>query len=132
LPQHYNYNKIDQPTHYLPPTIGLPVHETITPYTLDQQLAQIQRPDGKIIDMGYDAVSGRLLQLNLPASEQIGYDYDPNTGQLLTLTAPDGGTLSYTYDGALVLSEIWANGTVNGVVSQRRMGRATRNPFNQS
>lgn len=80
------------------PTPGPPLR-----YNLDKQLTQIRRPDGKTVDLAYDA-GGRLSTMTLPRG-QYSYSYNSATGQLAQAIGPSGSTISYTYDGFLPLKE---------------------------
>ncbi len=65
-PEHnYVYNEVDQQTEYQAPDIGLPLHETLSSYNLDQQVTRITRPDNQIVDFNYDS-GGRLTEMVLP------------------------------------------------------------------
>ena len=109
------YDAVDRPTSYDPPDTGSP-DITRYDYNLDKQLTRITRPDGQVLDLGYDPVSGRLQSQTLPRGSYL-YDYDALTGQLSRITAPGGESLSFSHDGFLPLAETWS-GTVTGTVSR--------------
>src|SRR5215213_873091 len=111
----FSYTKVGLQGEYTPPAVGAGGNSTRYAYNLDKQLTRITRPDGQILDFGYDA-AGRPKLLTLPAG-QMSYAYDPVTGNVNGVTTPDGGTLSYTYNGALLTRTAWA-GTVAGAVSR--------------
>lgn len=116
-PDHaFDYTLVDLPSAYRPPLLQQSPSVTTYEYNLDRQLTRVTRPDGLLIDFGYDP-AGRLGSQMLPGTASITSTYDPVTGNLRTITAADGGTLTFAYDGTLLLSETWA-GTVNGSVSR--------------
>jgi YD repeat-containing protein len=99
---------------YTPPAVGQGNTRTLYQYNKDKQLTRITRPDGQVLDLGYQAASGQLISLTLPNGV---YSYSPGTGQLTGLTAPDGGQLGYSYDGFLLKDTRWS-GTVAGSVNR--------------
>lgn len=114
-PKHeFGYTDLDQAASYTPPSLGAGNTATTYSYNLDKQVTKVTRPDGKTIDMIYDA-GGRMSKHTI-ARGATSYSYNATTGNLQTITAPDGGTVSYSYDGSLPTSETWA-GSVAGNVS---------------
>lgn len=109
----FSYTPVDLEEQYTPPDLG-PDPETRYIYNLDRQLTQVQRPDGKVVDLAYNGASGQLESVTIPRG-QYGYAYKPGTGQVESITAPDGGTLSFAYDGALALSSTWTGAVVGSV-----------------
>ncbi|MCP5057566.1 MAG: hypothetical protein GY937_12695 [bacterium] len=111
----FRYTLLDQEDEYDPPPVDANDPRTFFTYDLDKNLAQVARPDGKTIDLGYDT-AGRLSTVTTPRGTTT-QAYDPITGNVDTITAPGGEALAFGYDGSLVTSTTWA-GTVNGTVSQ--------------
>jgi YD repeat-containing protein len=116
----FAYTPVDQTAEYIPPA-GTGTGSTLYTYNLDKQLTHISRPDGQVLDFGYDS-AGQLSTLKIPTGV-LSYVYDSATGKLTTITAPDGGTLDYSYSGALLTQTAWA-GTITGSV-----GRTYDNDF---
>jgi RHS repeat-associated protein len=114
-PNHgFDYTAVDLTERYAPPDVGLPEERTTYAYNRDRQLEAITRPDGVVVDLGYDA-AGRLSSVAIPRGT-IGFGYSPTTGNLTSLSSPDGVSLSYSYNGSLPTSESWS-GAVAGSVS---------------
>ncbi len=112
----FDFNPTDLTSRYLPPALGsLPV-ATDYSYNLDQQLQRESRPDGKTIDVGYDA-TGRVHQVTMPHGVQ-SFGYQPNTGQLTRIVAPGGVTNTQAYDGPLLKEFSWS-GTITGRVARQ-------------
>ena len=109
----FSYTPVDLTSSYTPPDLGAGTEETQYEYNLDRQLTRITRPDGLILDVGYDN-AGRLSALTLPEG-QITYSYHTGTGNLSTITDSGGSTLSYTYDGLLLKGSTWS-GTISGSI----------------
>jgi len=109
----FTYNAVDLATAYIPPTVtGSGATSTNYTYNADQQVTQITRPDGGVLDYGYDN-AGRLSTLTIPAG-QYGYTYNA-AGQRDGITAPGGIGLNYGYNGALLTDVTWSGG-LNGRV----------------
>ena len=116
-PQHqFQYTPVDLESNYNPPDAGFAPRHTQYAYNVDRQLTTVTRPDGQIIQLGYEPTGGRLSTLTLPGNQVTTYAYGATTGTLSSITAP-GSTLSYTYDGSLLKQTTWA-GTVAGSVSR--------------
>ena len=64
-PEHvFDYDKIDQLKRYLAPeAMANEPRETLYTRSLDKQLTQVLRPDGRTIDRTYDAVTGHLTAI---------------------------------------------------------------------
>jgi len=90
---------------YTPPAVP-GTDATTYQYNLAKKITTVMRPDGQVLNLGYDA-AGRLSTQTLPRGV-AQYSYSATTGNLSTITAPDGGGLAYTYDGFLPTSEIWS------------------------
>lgn len=112
----FSYTPVDLESNYNPPDAGFSPRNTQYAYNLDRQLTTVTRPDGQLIQLGYEPTGGRLSTLTLPGPQTITYAYGATTGILSSITAP-GSTLAYTYDGSLLKSTTWA-GTVAGSVSR--------------
>jgi YD repeat-containing protein len=114
-PNHgFEYTAVDLTERYAPPDVGLPEERTSYAYNRDRQLEAITRPDGVVVDLGYDG-AGRLSSVAIPRGT-IGFGYSPTSGNLTSLTSPDGVSLSYSYNGSLPIQESWS-GAVSGSVS---------------
>ena len=116
----FGYTAVGLQREYTPPDVGAGSNSTRYAYDLDKQLTRTARPDGQILDFGYDSGGGcncgQLSTLTLPTGVS-SFAYDATTGKLSGITTPDGDTLSYTYTGALLTRATWA-GTVAGNVSR--------------
>jgi YD repeat-containing protein len=84
-------------------------------FNLDQQLTQVQRPDGQTIDYSYDS-AGRTGSVTVPEGN-YSYSYNTTTGKLASITTPDGLGLNYTFSGALPTQTSWT-GSVTGNVGK--------------
>ena len=114
FPHVFDYTPVDLIGAYEPPPIGANDPATRYEYNRDKQLTRITRPDGALVDFGYDAASGKLTSLNIPTGV-YNYSYSPRSGKLTNLTAPDGGQLSYAYDGVLLKETAWM-GVITGSI----------------
>ena len=102
----FAYNAVNRATAYTPPAVtGSGATSTLYAYNADKQVTRITRPDGGVLDYGYDA-AGRLGTLSVPAG-QYGYRYTA-TGKLDGITAPGGVALDYGYNGALMTGVTWS------------------------
>ena len=110
----FSYTSVDFTEDYVAPDVGVS-RTTDYAYNLDKQLTRITRPDGKVLDFGYDT-GGRLSLMALPRGT-VQYVYNAATGKVSGVTAPDGGSLAYTYDGPLPLSSAWAGAVPGSVVN---------------
>jgi RHS repeat-associated protein len=110
----FAYNAVDMPSAYTPPAVSGTGPTTYT-YDLDRNLTKITRPDGNMIQFGYDN-AGRLSSTITP-TETTTYSYDPNTGNLTAAAVGSGETLNYGYNGPLQTSSA-LTGTVAGAVSR--------------
>ena len=109
----FAYNAVNLATAYTPPAVtGSGATSTTYAYNADKQVTRITRPDGGLLDYGYDA-AGRLGTLSVPAG-QYGYSYN-GVGKLSGITAPGGVGLGYTYNGALLTGVNWS-GPIAGSV----------------
>jgi RHS repeat-associated protein len=120
-PQHsFGYTAVDQIAHYTPPDVNPGSDQTQYSYDADRRLTLSTRPDGQMINLGYDG-AGRLNAMT-NARGLFSYTYDPITGNLVTNQAPSGINLAYTYDGSLLTSKSWTGpvaGTVGYVYDNR-------------
>jgi RHS repeat-associated protein len=111
----FDFTAVDLLSTYNPPPLGTGTVGTTYSYNLDQQLTQVNRPDGRSIDLGYDA---RGRSATVASSEGLSrLSYDPITGRLASLSSPDGETIGYTYDGFLPTGTAWS-GQVAGTVTR--------------
>lgn len=102
----FTYNAGNLATAYTPPAVaGSGANSTTYAYNADKQVTQITRPDGGVLDYGYDA-AGRLSTLSIPAG-QYGYSYN-SVGKLDGITAPGGVALDYGYSGSLLTGVTWS------------------------
>jgi len=113
----FEFNALDKETVYVPPSIALPNHTTERFYDLDKRLTRIAYPLGDDVTFNYHVTKGQLTSINTPQGD-IAMNYQPTTGLLTQIEAANGQQLNYQYDGELLLSEIWANGTVGDVSRQ--------------
>lgn len=102
-------------TAYDPPDIGLSDDVTRMTYNNAQQLTQIQLPDGKIVDFGYDT-AGRLSSCTMPAGVTT-LGYDSSTGQLVSIDTSANLDLDFAWQGFLPISST-LSGELAGQVSQ--------------
>jgi RHS repeat-associated protein len=110
----FSYTLVDLLTSYIPPDVGAGTNQTLYEYNKDKQLTRTTRPDGKIIDLGYDS-AGRLSTLTIPRGQFV-YAYDLVTGAITSITTPDIGLLSYNYDGFLLTGQSWTGAVAGSVV----------------
>ena len=109
----FTYNAVNLATAYTPPAVaGSGATSTLYEYNADKQVTRITRPDGGVLDYGYDA-AGRLGTLSIPAG-QYGYRYN-GVGKLDGITAPGGVALDYGYSGSLMTGVTWS-GPIAGSV----------------
>ena len=102
----FTYNAVNLATAYTPPAVaGSGANSTDYAYNADKQVTQITRPDGGVLDYGYDS-AGRLSTLSIPAG-QYGYAYNA-AGKLSNITAPGGVALDYGYSGSLLTGVTWS------------------------
>ena len=111
----FGYTPVDLMSVYTPPTAGAVVTPTVYTYNVDRQLTRISRPDGQVVNVGYDS-AGRQNAVDISRGT-TSFAYDPATGNLATISAPGGIGLAYTFDGALWTGETWS-GPVTGSVTR--------------
>ncbi|HZY42095.1 MAG TPA: hypothetical protein VFF59_08855, partial [Anaerolineae bacterium] len=117
----FGYTPVDLMSAYTPPTAGAVITPALYTYNVDRQLTRITRPDGQLVDVGYDS-AGRQNAVTTSRGT-TSYAYDPTTGNPATISAPDGIGLAYDFDGALWTGATWS-GSVTG-----RVNRAYDNNF---
>jgi RHS repeat-associated protein len=100
---------------YTPPDVGIGNTSTLIEYDLDRNIETETRPDGKTVNLGYDA-GGRLETITIARGQYL-LAYDAISGRLTGITAPGSETLSYTYDGYFPLGSTWT-GTISGSVTR--------------
>jgi RHS repeat-associated protein len=98
---------------YTPPALATGGTPTGYQYNADQQIAEVDQPDGTKINVAYDS-AGRVSGITIPQGAST-YAYDPTTEHLTTSTAPDEESSSYTYDGAL-LTDVSTTGPIPGTI----------------
>jgi RHS repeat-associated protein len=108
------YNAADLPTRYTPPDVNPGTDATSYLYNAAQQLAQITRPDGQVVNASYDS-AGRLSSLTTPRGA-YSYTYNPAIGSITGIFAPGGIDLAFTYDGQLLTRQAWS-GPITGSAS---------------
>ncbi|MBI3071808.1 MAG: hypothetical protein HYY84_06720 [Deltaproteobacteria bacterium] len=112
----FSYTPFDLESEYAPPPVVTPSATTYS-YNLDRQLTHVTRPDGQVIDVGYDT-GGRLASV-AQARGTIAFTYD-TAGRPATATATAPATapesVSFAYDGFLLTSAT-ATGSAPGVVA---------------
>jgi len=121
----FNYTPVNLQQDYIPPDVGAGTNSTHYIYNLDKQLTKVERPDGKTIDLSYNAATGFLERITAQRG-QTDYTYYSGTGYLHTITAPGNETLTFSYDGQLLNQTVFG-GTVSGTIS-----RTYDNDFNLS
>jgi RHS repeat-associated protein len=120
------YTPVDLQETYTPPQLS-PLTDPTTTYVYnhDRQIESITRPDGQVVNFGYESDTGRLQTITFPSvvaqgNEVRTYEYYPaggsSPGHLETILAPDAN-LTFMYDGPLLTSEAWS-GTVSGSVTR--------------
>jgi RHS repeat-associated protein len=110
----FGYNAVDLSDQYSPPDAGMGNPNTGYTYDLTKQLLDVERPDGKRIELDYDD-AGRLISMMTPQGATT-FGYQPETGQLDSLMTPEGNRLTFGYDGFLPVQETW-DGEINGDVT---------------
>ncbi len=111
----FTYSPVDLRASYSPPSLGAGTWQTQYLYNADRQITRVTRPDGKIIELGYDS-GGRLNTLTTPRGVTT-YSYESTTGNLAGIAAPGGSTLAFSYDGSLLTREAWP-GPISGTVDR--------------
>jgi RHS repeat-associated protein len=113
----FAYTPASLPLIYAPPNVSPPLADPRTQYqyNLSGQLTRIIRPDGQVLFLDYDLLTGDLITQVWPTGQR-NFNYDQDTGNLELITFP-GGSLTYGYDGSLLKNETWA-GTVAGSVGR--------------
>jgi RHS repeat-associated protein len=113
----FAYTPASLPLIYAPPNVTPPLTDPRTryQYNLSGQLIRIIRPDGQVLFLDYDLLTGDLITQVWPTGQR-NFNYDQDTGNLELITFP-GGSLTYGYDGSLLKTETWA-GTIAGSVSR--------------
>lgn len=106
----FAHTAIDQVESYTPPSVGGGSTTTSYVYDADRALTSMSRPDGSVVELIHDDVTGRPEALEL-ARGSLSYGYDTNTDRLLTITAPGGLGLGYAYDGSLLTGVTWTGAT---------------------
>lgn len=113
-PHLFRYTPVDAVQEYAPPELDLGDPATTYSYDRDRRLVQVKRPDGKSLDLTYDA-AGRMDTLSYP-SGATDFTYDSETGQVVSVTAGET-EVSYSYDGFLRTATTWT-GPVQGTIGR--------------
>jgi RHS repeat-associated protein len=112
----FSYTPVNLVASYSAPAVaGGGTNQTTYSYNIDKQPTSITRPDGQLLNFGYDS-AGRLNALTIPTGV-LSYSYSPTTGNLTGITSPGGVTLTYSYDGSLPTGEA-LSGTIVGNVTR--------------
>ncbi|MFC3887591.1 putative Ig domain-containing protein, partial [Salinispirillum marinum] len=124
----FAYTPVDQQETYSPPNpndsqtdapLGNGHPTTHYQYNRDKQLEALTRPDGTVVDFGYNTTTGQLTELVIPEGRYdfayYGAQDAVHSGQLKTLTAPGGLQTAYEYDGFLLTGTSWS-GPVSGAL----------------
>jgi RHS repeat-associated protein len=109
------YTASDRLESYSAPNVGSADDLTSYVYDDDDRPTQIFRPDGSLVQLGYDA-AGRLGSI-ATAQGSVALGYFPTTGHLQTVNGPAGVNLTFVRDGALLTNSTWS-GAVAGSVAQ--------------
>ena len=109
----FGYTPVNLMADYIAPDIGGDSTATRYTWSADRQLTRIARPDGRNVDIGYDA-AGRPDSLGFSRGG-LFFTYSGTTANLTGIAAPGGNTLAYTYDGSLLTRVEW-DGEVEGSV----------------
>jgi YD repeat-containing protein len=72
-PHTYAYTPLNLLSVYTPPHVGASADQTLYTYNADGDLSRITRPDGQIVNFGYDN-AGQLTAITLPRG-QVTYAY---------------------------------------------------------
>ncbi|RMF22888.1 MAG: hypothetical protein D6760_06450, partial [Deltaproteobacteria bacterium] len=81
----------------------------------EDRLVRVQRPDGRQLDLSYDA-GGHLTGIaGVTSTEDLTFSYDAASGHLSTAASPEV-TATFTHDGLLLTEEGWS-GAVSGTVA---------------
>lgn len=113
-PQHeFTYTALDEVESYTPPDIGIGNTSTTYQYNALQQPVLETRPDGRQIEITYDAFQ-RTHSISFSRGD-LTYGYSPDTSQLVSITAPGGIGLAYGYDDEALTGMTWS-GPVAGSV----------------
>ncbi len=117
-----SYTPVSLVSQYTPPVLASVVSpETKYTYDEDRRLKKVTRPDGEVLNFGYDTV-GRLATIQGSAGTVTRNYYDSSVcascapGQLKQVLHPSQGvTIGFTYDGSLSKEIAWS-GIVGGFV----------------
>ena len=116
-PHTFTYTPRDRLASITPPAVTASGPTNFV-YNADEQLVELQRPDGRSVEFSYDGSGRPVERIHMigdtpTASTTLSYDA---AGRLANIAA-DGVTTTYTYDGGAILSETWS-GDVTGSVSR--------------
>ena len=115
-PEHgFDHTAVDLVSEYAPPPLGPGAWSTLYEHNLDRQPTRVDRPDGREIDLGYDA--GQRLTTVTTSRGMTTIAYEAGTGHVSSLTTPEGNALAFSMDGPVVLAETWS-GEIAGSVER--------------
>ncbi|NJL29178.1 MAG: RHS repeat-associated core domain-containing protein, partial [Thermoanaerobaculia bacterium] len=107
----FGYTSADLLASYTPP-VEAATGPIIFAHNLDHQLAQVDRTDGRAMQIVFNAAG--QIETVTHSEGILNLSYDPASGQPSILTVP-GSILSFTYDGQVVTETTWS-GDVSGSV----------------
>ncbi|HWU42791.1 MAG TPA: RHS repeat-associated core domain-containing protein, partial [Bdellovibrio sp.] len=112
----FSYNLFELIGNYLPPNIAAKVSGATTyTYNLDQQLTQVNKPDGTSIKYTYDPITGYLNSI-LEGNNQYTIGYRQNSDHIQSITSPDQIAQGFYYDGSLPIHEITTGPVSNSLI----------------
>lgn len=109
----FNFNASEMPSEYAPPLIsGVPNVKTQYVYNDDNQLTQINRPDGLTLAYDYDATTGLMSTITTPTRTiSLGYAYQTNLVNYYDTNA--GIDIERTLAGPEISSEVMRDNSGN-------------------
>jgi RHS repeat-associated protein len=108
----FAYSNLSLLTSYTPPALA-GTGPTTFEFNADRDLTRINRPDGGVINFGYDT-AGRPSSIATPTAT-LNYQYDVTSGNVVGETIATGESIAYAYDGPVLISETFS-GPVSGAV----------------
>jgi RHS repeat-associated protein len=113
-PHLFRYTPVDGVEEYEPPELDFGSPATTYSYNLDRRLVEISRPDGKTVNVAYDA-AGRADAISHPEG-LVSLGYGAETSQITSVTTEETA-ITYSYDGSLLTGTTWS-GPVQGTVGR--------------
>lgn len=109
-PEHtFAYTPNNLESKYTAPAVGSIPRETTKTYDKEKVIQQEVRPDGSLIRVVREPVSGRVTAIQRPDG-LVSYQYDEH-GKPRFTTTPDGVSTAYSWEGPLLRSVAWAQGS---------------------